>query len=215
MARHIFAAWLGLFLICCLTVGADEVRIEKRGDDPLNGESRKISFLIDGAGLSQDDLNVVLDQAIKAVVGLRPIQSFNVIVVQQTGILVLSNDGLIPATPENKRRVEAFTKQVKKCDRSGVVPALTRAFKDEPQLLYLLVHDNFPNNDAVLKKVGELNADRHTKIFPILFSPAEDHAALSDTLKSLANDSGGTYKVVNVKDLEDPPATTRPAEKSR
>ena len=188
-----------LYLLPCSGTRADDIRIEKRGDDPLNGESRKISFLIDGAGLSQEELNVVLDQAVKAVVGLRPIQSFNVIVVQQTGILVLSNDGLVPATPDAKRRFEAFAKQVKKSDRSGVIPALTRAFKDEPQLLYLLAHDNFPNNNAVLKKVGELNAARHTKINSVLFNPPENHDALGEILKSIANGSGGDYRVVNLK----------------
>ena len=76
-------------------------------------------------------------------------------------------------------------------------------FKQQPQLLYLLTDGDFADNNAVLKRVRELNADKRVKINTIAFVNAGDtDRKFLDVLETIARENGGVFRLVAEDKLE-------------
>ena|SRR6185437_8991012 len=166
------------------------------------GNARMITFVCDASGSMINKMASLKDQLNKAVVGLKPIQSFNIIFFQDNKCDSVTPEGLIPATPENKRKSGLFLEGVTTTGTTDPIPGIEKAFKTHPQLIYLLTDGDFPDNDAVLKKIRDLNKDKRVKINTIAFVGQSDNdTAFKDLLATIAKENGGTFKLVNEGDL--------------
>ena len=167
------------------------------------GNARLITFVCDASGSMINKMASLKDQLNKAVTGLRPIQSFNIIFFQDKTLDALDKSGgLLAATPETKRKAGTFLEGVTTTGTTDPIPGIQMAFKTKPQLIYLLTDGDFPDNDAVLKVIRELNKDKKVKINTIAFVGQSDtDTAFKDLLKTIATESGGTFKLVNEGDL--------------
>ncbi|HZL37835.1 MAG TPA: hypothetical protein VFC78_21130 [Tepidisphaeraceae bacterium] len=64
---------------------------------------------------------------------------------------------LLPATPANKRRAMDFLEGSTAVGSTDPIPGLEAAFRQRPQVIYLLTDGDFPDNDAVLRRICQLN----------------------------------------------------------
>jgi hypothetical protein len=166
------------------------------------GNARYITFVCDASGSMINKMASLKDQLNKAIVGLKPIQSFNVIFFQDNKCDAVVKDGLVSATPENKRKASTFLEGVTTTGTTDPIPGIEMAFKAHPQLVYILTDGDFPDNDAVLKKIRELNKDKKVKINTIAFVGASDNdTAFLKLLETIAKENGGSFKHVNEGDL--------------
>ena len=172
--------------------------------------ARRIVFLCDAAGSMINKMPALKKQLGNAVNGLTPAQSFDVIFFRNEGCESFAKsrhiDGLAPATPEMKKAFagkDGFLDGVETSGSEDPIPGIEAAFKSAPDTIYLLTDGDFPDNDAVLKKIAMMDKDHKVKINTIAFTSADDNDNdFLELLKKIAKDSGGVYKHVKERDLE-------------
>ena len=166
------------------------------------GNARKIAFVCDASGSMLNKFSTLRRELSKTIQGLRPIQSFNMIFFQEQSCAALA-DTLVMATPENKVKAETFLEdKVTPRGETNPIPAIEKAFQSKPELIYLLTDGDFPDNDAVLKKIRELERQYKVKINTIAFvSDADTDTAFMKLLETIATETGGVYKHVAENEL--------------
>ena len=110
----------------------------------------------------------------KAVDGLKPIQSFNVVFFFDgpKGASVDNVNQLLVATPDNKRKAYKFMEDFSTTGQTDPLPGIRLAFKMQPQLIYFLSDGEFNNlvpYETVVAEIDKLNKDRKTRINTIQF----------------------------------------------
>jgi hypothetical protein len=169
------------------------------------GNVRTIVFICDASGSMMNKRLALNNELKKAIDKLRPIQGFNVIFFsRESKADALSSQQLLMATPDNKRKAYTYIDSTSFSGTSYVIPGLEIAFRQKPQLIYLLTDGDFENetNDAVLKKVRELAKVTPIKINTIAFvGNADKDSAFIDTLTSIAKDSGGVFRKVSEDEI--------------
>ena len=108
------------------------------------------------------------------------------------------------ATPDNKRKAYTYIDSTSFAGTSYVIPGLEIAFRQKPQLIYLLTDGDFENetNDVVLKKVRDLEKFTPIKINTIAFvSSSDKDTAFIDTLTAIAKETGGTFRRVSEDEI--------------
>jgi hypothetical protein len=172
--------------------------------------ARRIVFVMDASGSMINKMPTLMNQLTKAIVGLRPIQSFELIFFHDEKIDSFSKfshqDGLVPATPDAKRNASKFFEGITAHGTTEPIPGIIAAFKANPQVMYLLTDGDFPDNAAVLKTIRDLNQARppneRVKINTIAFvGDGDNEVAFLDLLKTIAKESGGTFRHVKEADL--------------
>lgn len=165
---------------------------------PNQAKTEKIVFLCDASGSILNKYPTLHRQLFKAVAGLHPHQSFNLVFMQEAGSLLLSGK-LLKATPENQLAADTFLQdKVKPRGETNPIPALDAAFAQNPQVVFLLTDGDFPDNNAVLKRVAELNAKHAVQINTIAFIGEGDRdTEFMKILEKIAKDSGGVYRKVD------------------
>ena len=163
-----------------------------------NGDARRIDFVCDASGSMLNKFATLRRELTKTVQQLRPVQSFNIVFFQEQDKMPLSKDGEIMATPENKVKAQNFLEErVTPKGETNPIPGLIQAFQDKPDLIYLLTDGDFPDNDAVLKKIRELEKTHKVKINTIAFvSAADTDTAFMKLLKQIADETKGDYRYV-------------------
>ncbi len=165
------------------------------------GNARQITFVCDASGSMINKMASLKNELGKAVQGLRPIQSFGIIFFQDEKFSSLDSQ-LINATPENKRKAQKYLEDITTTGTTNPIPGIQLAFKQHPQLIYLLTDGDFPDNDAVLKTIRDLNKDKKVKINTIAFvSDADTDTAFLELLKTVAKENGGVFKHVSESEL--------------
>jgi hypothetical protein len=143
------------------------------------------------------------EQLVRSIGGLKSIQGFNIIFFQDEKCTSL-NDGLLFATPENKRKAFKWLDEQTTTGTTNPIPGIEMAFRNRPQLIYLLTDADFPDNNAVKNSIARLNKDKQTRINTIIFVPGdgdEGSASFKDLMKQIANDNGGNYAYVKESEL--------------
>jgi hypothetical protein len=166
------------------------------------GNARKIIFVCDSSGSMISKMASLKNELTKAITGLKAVQQFNVIFFQDNNALVLNKDGMMMASQDNKRSAYKYLDDVTTTSTSDPLPALRVAFKQQPQLIYLLTDGDFPDNKAVLEEIRKLDKDKKVKVNTIAFVNDKD----TDTdfiplLQSIAKETGGTFKHVAENEL--------------
>ena len=137
----------------------------------------------------------------KTVRQLRPSQSFSVIFFQEQSCKSLDQN-LVIAKPDTKRQADQFLDTIVPRAETNPLPALELAFKQKPDLIYLLTDGDFPDNNAVLKLIQQLDKDGKVKINTIAFVNEKDKDTdFMALLQKIAKDTGGVYRFVRENDL--------------
>jgi hypothetical protein len=163
----------------------------------FGGNVRSIIFLCDASGSMIPKMPYLKEELMNAVDKLKPIQWFNVEFFVNDKPQQLA-DHLLPATPENKRKCAEFLNAVAAAGSpTDPIVSLTLAFKQQPQLIFLLTDGDFSDNAAVLTRVRQMNASGKTKVNTIAFVGENDtDKEFINTLTQIAKETGGVFKRV-------------------
>ncbi|CAN5390254.1 hypothetical protein BH09PLA1_BH09PLA1_12680 [soil metagenome] len=170
----------------------------------ISGNARTVAYVCDSSGSMMNMMFALKAELRKAIDPLRPVQAFNVIFfADKEKPQALNPKGeLVMANADNKRKAYEFLNSITTAGATNPLPGLENAFRGKPQLIYLLTDGNFPDNNAVLNKIRELNAQKKTKINTILFCDASSiEKGIVELLKQVADENGGVFKVVDTKDF--------------
>ena len=168
------------------------------------GKARRIVFVCDATGSMLNKMATLRFELENAVSSLKPSQSFN-IVFYYDGPKVQAADmgGLLSATPDNKRNAFKFLDNVTATGQTDPIPAIQLAFRQKPDLIYLLsdggLDDNLRTNKEVTDEIDRLNPGRKVTINTIMFDGYQEEAEA--VMSKIANDTGGKYRYVKESDL--------------
>lgn len=167
------------------------------------GNAKRIAFVCDASGSMLNKFSTLRRELSNTVQGLRVIQAFNIIFFQEQSCTALDNNQLVMATPENKLKATNYLEdKVTPRGETNPIPGIELAFKQHPDLIYILTDGDFPDNKAVLKRITELNRDHKVKINTIAFvGEADTDTEFMKLLTQIAKENGGVYKFVKESDL--------------
>jgi hypothetical protein len=166
-----------------------------------SGNARKIAFVCDASGSMLQKFDALKRELSKTIRQLRPSQSFSVIFFQEQSCKSLDQN-LVIAKPDTKRQADQFLDTIVPRAETNPLPALELAFKQKPDLIYLLTDGDFPDNNAVLKLIQQLDKDGKVKINTIAFVNEKDKDTdFMALLQKIAKDTGGVYRFVRENDL--------------
>jgi hypothetical protein len=171
--------------------------------NPVFGRTtvRRVTFVCDASGSMLNKMGTLKHQLSQAVQHLDLTQSFGIVFFQDENYAALDSN-LLMATPENKIRAEKFLDDVIPKGETKPIPGIELAFKQKPELIYILTDGDFPDNEAVLKRIRELNRDKKVKVNTIAFvSDTDTDTAFMDLLKQIAKENNGVYKHVAENEL--------------
>lgn len=172
----------------------------KRGmfvqDSGRGGNARKIIYLCDASGsigTSAARKTVLISQLKLAIDGLKPDQYFNVVFFSVDDPIALSNGALIRALPENRQKAYEFLDKVVMSGQTDPIPALKLAFRQDPELIYLLTDGEFTAVEpkTVIETIKQLNAKKNVAINTIMLD--NENVAEQETLKQIAEMTGGRF----------------------
>jgi hypothetical protein len=176
---------------------------------------RSIVYVCDASGSMVGQGDDALKTELKRdIANLSPIQQFNILIFHETrtGSLYQSlSDKLLMGTPSSKVSAFDFVDNLPFSSVNNPIPALEEAFREQPQLVFLLSHGDFnnryntTNNKEVLDKVDELNRDKKVHVNTILLLGERrkevERKDLELIMKTLADRNGGVYKKFYSDDL--------------
>jgi hypothetical protein len=166
-----------------------------------SGNAKKIAFVCDASGSMLQKFDALKRELSKTIRQLRPSQSFSLIFFQEQTCKAL-NQNLVIAKPDTKREADTFLDTIVPRAETNPLPALELAFKQKPDLIYLLTDGDFPDNNAVLKLIQQLDKDGRVKINTIAFVNEKDKDTdFMALLQKIAKDTGGIYRFVRENDL--------------
>ncbi len=166
------------------------------------GSAYHIVYVVDRSGSMLETLDLVKGEMKQSIGRLTAAQTFHVIFFAAGEPLENPPRRLVYAS--EKWRLEAldFLEKIKAQGRTEPVPALEMAFKalqsppnaKKGKLIYLLTDGEFPDNEAVLRRVRELNKRRDVYINTILHHHKSRPAM--EVLRKIAEENGGRFKFV-------------------
>ncbi|QOV87935.1 vWA domain-containing protein [Humisphaera borealis] len=167
-------------------------------------QARRIVFVCDATGTMINKIGTLKHELTRAIAGLKPVQSFNIIFFTDGGKYhIASREGLFLATPDNKRQAYAFLEDISPTGTTDPTPAIEAAFKQLPDLVYFLSDGEFNNLKPyadVVRQFDVSNKQRKSRVNAILFETYDREA--EQAMQRIAEDSGGTYRFVRETDLQ-------------
>lgn len=174
----------------------------------MSGSARRIAYVCDASGSMLNMFDALRFELRKSIEGLKPIQAFNVIFFQDQGFAAIDKDRLMVANPDSKRKAYDFLDKFFVRGETNPIPALELAFKQQPELIYLLTDGDFtgPGNEAVISFCKQKTADGKVKINTLAFINKESKGNPQDmefikALQAIAKNSGGQCRVVSDEDM--------------
>jgi len=163
--------------------------------------ARSVVFLCDSSGSMLNKFASVRAELNKAVQHLKPMQSFGITFFGENRANGMASQ-LLMATPQNMARATDFLENVSPRGTTDPIPGLEAAFKQKPQLIFLLTDGDFPDNDVVLNRIRQLNKDHAVTSNTIAFVGESDtDTAFMALLKKIASENGGTYNHVTQDEI--------------
>ena len=169
------------------------------------GNARKIVYVCDGSGsigTSADRKFVLIAELNRAIDALKPQQFFNVIFFSDGQPIAFDRASLVQANALNKRRAREFLDAVPMSGSTNPIPALEIAFRQQPELVFLLTDGEFAGEAGPAEVIGaidRLNRQRSVAVNTIMLdstSPAEHK-----TLQTIADQNGGRFLAVTAREL--------------
>jgi hypothetical protein len=177
---------------------------------------RSIIYVCDASGSMVGQGDDALKTELKRdIANLSPIQQFNVLIFHETrtgSLYQAMADKLLMGTPSNKATAFDFIDNLPFSSVNNPIPALEEAFRERPQLIFLLSHGDFnnryntTNNAEVFSKIEELNREKRTHVNTILLlgersKQTFERKDLEAIMKKIADQNGGVYKKFYSDDL--------------
>ena len=166
--------------------------------------AQTIVYVCDASGSMINTFGSLKEQLTRSIQGLKSVQGFNVVFFQDEKCVALG-EGLLFATPENKNKAFKWLEEQTTTGTTNPIPGIELAFRNRPQLIYLLTDADFPDNNAVKNAIQRLNTGRQTRINTIIFVPGdgddEASASFKDLMKVIAKDNGGVFAHVKENEL--------------
>lgn len=159
-----------------------------------------VAYVCDASGSMIDKFEPLRLQLHRSVSSLKAVQTFNVIFFQEEQAAGLSKASLLPALAENKRKAERFLQDVHPTGPTDPIPALELAFRQNPELIWLLTDGDFPDNAAVLAFIRQRNKGGKTRINTIAFVTRDE--GYEKILRTIADENGGQFRFVAEAELE-------------
>jgi hypothetical protein len=159
--------------------------------------ARSVIFVCDASGSMLDNFDLLRVELNKAIVELRPVQMFSIVLFQEQRFMAIDRGQLMPATPENRRRAAEFLNDISARGRTDPIPALDLALRQRPELIHLLTDGDFMDNDVVLGFIRRRAGG--SRINTIAFiSRGERYEGV---LQAIARETGGWFKYVSEEDV--------------
>ncbi|MGD0464032.1 MAG: hypothetical protein ABSB74_16240 [Tepidisphaeraceae bacterium] len=177
---------------------------------------RSIVYVCDASGSMVGQGDDALKTELKRdIANLSPIQQFNILIFHETrtgSLYQQMAQGLLMGTPSSKAVAFDFIDRLPFSSVNNPIPALEEAFREQPQLLFLLSHGDFnnryntTNNAEVFAKIEELNGEKKTHVNTILLLGERskenfERRDLEGIMKKIAEKNGGVYKKFYSDDL--------------
>jgi hypothetical protein len=168
----------------------------------FGGNVRSIIFVCDASGSMMNKMATLKAELKSAVDRLKPMQWFDVVFFADAKPQALSQL-MVPASPDHKQKLFAFLNGVTTAGATDPIPGLELAFRQQPQLIFLLTDGDFPDNNAVLNRIRQLNPDKKVHVNTIAFVGESDtDQAFIDVLKQIAKENGGVFKRVAESEVQ-------------
>jgi hypothetical protein len=165
-------------------------------------DARRIVIVCDA---SRDMINVfahLRGELTRWISSLKQGQEFNIVLFGKPRVSALSSRGLLPANPDNQRKAYKFLEdEVSTGGERDPAAALEIAFRNMPEVVYLLTSGDFTDNEAVLAQVRKLNADRKIRVHTASIVTVYGYTPtmLLDLLYTISTESGGTFDNVDLE----------------
>ncbi len=160
------------------------------------GNAYKICYVIDRSGSLMFTFDYLRDELKRSIRALKPAQQFHLIFFSTGKPQEMSAGKLVYATPTNKDLAFRYLDTVVPGGRTDPRPALERAFKYKPELIYFMTDGaDFPTE--VLDRLERLNRGKKVKINTFSFVDRGGE----ELLKQIAKEHGGRYTHVSEDDL--------------
>ena len=161
------------------------------------GSVRRIAFICDTSESMRAKWPTLLEKLGGAISGLRPIQTFDIVLIRPGSPLIYSLS-MATANAREKRLALAFLNQAEIGGETTPTAGLDLAMSRRPNLVYLLIDASFSANEA-RARLCEINADPHVRVNVIILTDSQDaDAEKIEELKGIAEENGGTSKTVVV-----------------
>jgi hypothetical protein len=161
----------------------------------------RVSFVCDAPRLQR--FAELRRQLAITIAAMPPSEKFGLVFMRDRSCIALDVH-LIEASAKSKSRTNNFLEQmdVLRGDEDPI-PALELAFKQDPQLIYLVALGDFTDNAAVIQKIRELNKDHKVRINTVLFTIQSDGdlADITKLLEAIASENQGAFNHVDEGDL--------------
>ncbi len=152
-----------------------------------------VIYVCDCSGSMLTRFDELRQEVVAGVKGLTAEQSFNVIFMGMNQAKALNDDRLIPVTAEAKAKAENWVEGLSPRGQTEPITAMDIAFRQHPDVIFLLTDGDFNDNELVVKWIGEHNKDLRIRINTVamITSPSENPEKV---LTKIADDNGGTYQ---------------------
>jgi hypothetical protein len=170
----------------------------------ISGNAKRVVYVCDASGSMVNRMAALKNELRRSVEILQPIQAFNIIFFREDKTLAASHEGLLMASPGNKQKGYTFLTGVASTGSTDPIPALTLAFRQHPQLVYLLTDGDFPDNNAVIRAIRNMNREKKVHLSTIAFISSADAEAAKGfvaVLQQIAKENGGMFKLVSENDV--------------
>jgi hypothetical protein len=180
------------------------------------GNVRSIVYVCDASGsmVGQGD-DALKTELKKDIANLSPVQEFNILIFHETRTgsnYQALTDKLLIATPSSKATAFDFIDNLPFSSVNNPIPALEEAFREQPQLIFLLSHGDFnnryntTNNQEVMDRIADLNPEKTVHVSTRLLlgerrKEVQDRRDLEEIMRRIAHDNGGDYKMEYSDDL--------------
>jgi len=169
------------------------------------GNALSVTYICDASGSMDTKFDLLKRKLEESIDRLQPIQQFNVLFFNDDKVIPLSSTFLLQAQAANKAKAYQFIDQMYVHASSDPLGAINAAFTQQPQLIYFLTDGEFPNDDAIVRKIASLNSRHTTKINTILLmgksSEEKGMTTFVKVMRLIAADNGGTFTSLSVEDF--------------
>ena len=202
LAAYLSALLLGISIWFTPCMADPDVKAEAPVRDPAQDQdkpaAKKIVYVVQASGSMMAVFDDVRVQLKSAVTNLHPPQVFNIVFIKEKENPTLA-EGLLFATPENKKKAAAFIDDLAPRDHFDPLPAIAKAFEMEPQVVYLLINpSDIPDKEKLMALVKKQNQKIKLNVLAL-----DGHDPGNEKfLKDLAVSTGGQYKFLSEEDLK-------------
>jgi len=199
----VYAVAAVLMMVTCLGCAPEaapghEVVEGPRGPFLPWPRARCIVYVVDRSGSIHKVFGLVQRQLLISISELTEEERFHVILPADGQPLEKEPKRLTPGIMEHKSAAAELLEGISAEGQTDPLPALRRAFEvlegapEEVKIIHLL-SDGFPDNEAVLATIAELNGDGDVRVNTLVVG---DDPLAHDVMKRIAEDNSGVCKHV-------------------